>query len=123
MAYVGYIPVPVWNGKQWQPRNFAGSARGPDILPWPDGFDPATLPAPPVQLRDRVRFMFGDIEMIGEITGISLQGGAISDYESESHEIARRYAADSMYLTIDAHGHKRSVSIRNLIYTPKDQQP
>jgi hypothetical protein len=115
MNYKGYIPVPVWNGYQWEPRNFGGATVGPDILPWPVGFDPSTLAPPPVQLRERVRFRFGTKDMEGEITEIKLSGGGIASYEDEAREIQRRYAHDQIHLTIYANGHGRWVSINKLI--------
>lgn len=114
-TYTSYIPVPVWDGNQWQPRNFGGLEIGDEIIPWPDGFDPSVLIAPPVRLRERVRFQFGRQQMEGEITEIKLHGGAIASYEDEGEEIKRRYAPDQLHLTIYANGHGRWVSIRNII--------
>lgn len=117
-SYKGYIPVPVWDGSAWLPRDFRGTLGQTDLsglMPWPDGFDPSTLPAPPVQLRERVRFQFGSVQMEGEITEIKLSGGGIDKYEDEAPEIKRRYAPDKIHLTIYANGHARWVPIKNVI--------
>lgn len=112
---IDYIAVPVWDGSQWVPRNFAGDKYGSAIIPWPDGFDPATLPRPPVQLRETVRFYFGPHIMQGEIREIQLHGGCIYKYEDKAAVIQERYALDKLRLTIYANGHGRWASLKDLI--------
>lgn len=115
MNYTGYIPVPVWTGSHWEPRNYAGPSVGPDVIPWPDGFNPSQLPTPPVQLHQRVHFRFGTQRMVGEITEIKLSGGVIYAHQDETTEIRQRYAFDRIHLTIYADGHGQYVPLRDVI--------
>lgn len=113
MSYKDYIPVPVWNGSEWEPRDMR---RVNTLMEWPIGFDPSTLAPPPVHLGQRISFEWNPGEVwSGEVRSIELSGGAISDHEDVAREIARRYAPDAIRLSVNARGHLRSVRISRLV--------
>lgn len=111
-----YLPVPVWNGVTWEPHNFAVvDETHPALLPWPTGFDPASLPIPPVRLGQTVVFRFGHVIMEGVIKEIKLRGGVVGKYDDPASEMQQRYHIDQMTLTVYANGHGRWVSLKNLM--------
>ena len=106
--YYGYIPVPVWNGKEWEP---IAMSLGEKVMCWPEGFDTCTLPRPKYQLGDIVRFRWErPKELQGHILRIRLWGGGYHKYEGEALKVcAFRYRTPFMTYTIYANSHGRWV--------------
>jgi hypothetical protein len=66
------LPVPHWSIRgEWEPIYEPTGER----REWPAGFDPARLPRPRHQLRERVAFAWRGRRLLGEIRDIRLAGG------------------------------------------------
>jgi len=107
----GYIPVPVWNGKEWIPVSYVYPVTD-KVMCWPEGLDTTTLPRPLYQLGDMVTFNWGKSAVYeGHIQRIKLHGGSYLSFEGPALRVCEeRYnKRENMTYTIYANGHGRWV--------------
>ena len=106
----GYIPVPVWNGKEWIPVSYVYPVTD-KVMCWPEGLDTTTLPRPLYQLGDIVTFNWGSCVIYqGHVQRIKLHGGSYFSHEGPALKICKeRYTPKGMTYTIYAKGHGRWV--------------
>ncbi len=120
-----YIPIPVWDGEKWRPLNFtkpSTSFYGYEEMPWPEGFDPTTIPRPKFNLGWFVQFKRDNGLAIGEIRAIRLHGGCweLGDYCRTYYNnvldvCKERYFREPDY-TIYWNAHGRCVAERNIVH-------
>lgn len=119
--YIGYIPVPHWDGRAWQPCDHTRqpvegepTCDGHPLLPWPEGFDPATIPPPQCNPGDVVRFLWGGGMRRGVIRQVRKSGGGLRHSEADALAAAReRYGWEPHY-DIVWNGHVRWVDERHI---------
>ena len=106
-----YIPCPKWDGKQWLPIDHCGpydhEKRRYAEMPWPDGFDPSTLPTPRFRLGDTVRVRWDGGIRAGKIESICLRGGG--QYDGSIDEAIAGYFRSAPSYVIRLNGHGRYV--------------
>ncbi|NIQ88640.1 MAG: hypothetical protein GWN93_05995 [Deltaproteobacteria bacterium] len=113
-GYAGYVPIPLWNGKEWEPTCFV---LGEKPMCWPEGFSTNTMPTPLYQLGDIVTFPWtGEKPWKGYVKRIKLRGGSYYSYEGTPLEVCTfRYRRPFMTYTIYAKGHGRWVPEHKII--------
>ena len=108
----GYIPVPCWNGTEWEP---VAVALGGKRMCWPQGFSPQDLPKPKYCLGDAVAypqfpFLDGKIWQTGYVQHIRLRGGGYFNFEGTAPEICLAYyQRPFMAYKVYANGHEHWV--------------
>lgn len=130
--WIGYIPVPMWDGEKWRPtdhrdRYFVPPYGKPIDRPgvfdsyremdWPEGFDPAVLTPPLFNLEQHVHISWGQEKGHGNITRIYLRGGAYTELDVRDGLlpfVLARYAIPPTY-EATWRGHNRSFSERQIV--------
>jgi hypothetical protein len=102
--YHGYVPIPVWNGREWEPTHFSFGQ-----MCWPEGFNPDTIPRPKYQIGDIVEFRWqGGVLWTGYVQRIKLRGGGYFASDGSELEVCEsRYRVRHMTYTVYSHGHGR----------------
>jgi hypothetical protein len=98
----------------WEPVDFR---RGQRIVSWPQGFDPASLPAPEYCTGDRVQFVRDEIcAREGVIRQVLLRGGAYGLLETQEDAIRRCYLdAENITSIVTARGHDHRITAGNIL--------
>jgi hypothetical protein len=103
-----YIPVPVWDGEQWRPCDFCqdGPLFGHAEMPWPEGFDPSTIPLPKFRIGQQVQFNWDKGIRQGVVESIQKHGGGHHYDDRAPIAVAiERYAKPPTYIVYwNAHG-------------------
>lgn len=111
-----YLPTPVWNSTigNWEPVDFR---HGQQVVNWPEGIDPTTLPVPEYREGDRVQFVRDETcTREGQIRRVLLQGGVYGPLEMREEVIKRWYLnADNITYIITARGHDHTVKAENIL--------
>ena len=92
----GYIPVPVWDGKEWLPVSYVAPVSD-QVMCWPEGFDVATIPRPHYQLLDIVEFEWSGKIITGYVQHVKIHGGSFMAHEGPALNVCRkRYRRNKM---------------------------
>src|SRR5581483_5730482 len=105
-----YIRVPVWDrmGNWWEPVDFRC---GQQVVDWPDGFDPRTLPTPDYRAGDHVQFVRDETcAREGVVRQVLLQGGMCSS-GADLEAILDRWYRDprNILYIVTARGHDHRI--------------